>query len=76
MKVKAAPGLLVPKLDQPRRYITDDKPVEVAEHEYYRRLLLAGDLVLVADEASAPAAEPVIEDAAPEPEKPAKKGSK
>ena len=72
MQVKAAPGLLVPKLAQPRRYITDAAPVEVAEHEYYRRLIIAGDLVLVSDEAeTASSAEPVADA-----DKPAKKGSK
>lgn len=48
MKVKAAAGLRVPYENQPRRYI-EQKPVDVPETIYYRRLLAAGDLVNVSD---------------------------
>ncbi|EAA2983384.1 hypothetical protein DNY73_17785 [Salmonella enterica subsp. diarizonae] len=48
MKVKAAAGLRVPYENQPRRYI-EQKPVDVPDTIYYRRLLAAGDLVNVGD---------------------------
>lgn len=48
MKVKAAAGLRVPYENQPRRYI-EQKPVDVPDTIYYRRLLAAGDLVNVSD---------------------------
>lgn len=48
MKVKAAAGLRVPYENQPRRYI-EQKPVDVPDTIYYRRLLAAGDLVDVSD---------------------------
>lgn len=48
MKVKAAAGIQVPYENQPRRYI-EQKPVDVPETIYYRRLLAAGDLVDVSD---------------------------
>ncbi|ECB7403515.1 DUF2635 domain-containing protein, partial [Salmonella enterica subsp. enterica serovar Java] len=44
MKVKAAAGLQVPYENLPRRYI-EQKPVNVPDTIYYRRLLAAGDLV-------------------------------
>ncbi|EAQ4448894.1 DUF2635 domain-containing protein [Salmonella enterica] len=46
MKVQAAAGLRVPYENQPRRYI-EQKPVDVPDTIYYRRLLAAGDLVAV-----------------------------
>lgn len=48
MKVKAAAGLRVPYENQPRRYI-EQKPVDVPDTIYYRRLLAAGDLMDVSD---------------------------
>lgn len=48
MKVKAAAGLRVPYENQPRRYI-EQKPVDVPDTIYYRRLLATGDLVNVSD---------------------------
>ncbi|ELK2377725.1 DUF2635 domain-containing protein [Salmonella enterica] len=48
MKVKAAAGLRVPYENQPRRYI-EQEPVDVPDTIYYRRLLVAGDLVDVSD---------------------------
>lgn len=47
MKVKAAPGLKVPKESKPREYITDAKAVEVPRSAYYLRML-GTDLVEVA----------------------------
>ncbi|ELL6061450.1 hypothetical protein RXS61_001630 [Shigella sonnei] len=44
MKVKAAKGLLVPKENNPFRYIDDRAFVEVPDSAYYRRLLQSGDL--------------------------------
>ncbi|EHF8059044.1 DUF2635 domain-containing protein [Salmonella enterica] len=44
MKVKAAAGLQVPYENLSRRYI-EQKPVDVPDTIYYRRLLAAGDLV-------------------------------
>ncbi|WP_216891609.1 DUF2635 domain-containing protein [Pseudomonas putida] len=44
MRVIAAPGLKVPKEDNPREYIGAD-PVDVPDTSYYRRLRLAGDLI-------------------------------
>ncbi|WP_416053129.1 DUF2635 domain-containing protein [Cupriavidus basilensis] len=49
MKVKAAPGLSVPKEDSPREYITEDQDVEVERTAYYMRRLAEGDLVEVND---------------------------
>ncbi|EJW4857415.1 DUF2635 domain-containing protein [Salmonella enterica] len=48
MTVKAAAGLRVPYENQPRRYI-EQKPVDVPDTVYYRRLLAAGDLVSISD---------------------------
>lgn len=45
MLVKAAPGLQVPKEDNPRRYITDSVAEEVPESAYYARRLADGDLI-------------------------------
>ncbi|MDK3025578.1 DUF2635 domain-containing protein [Cupriavidus taiwanensis] len=47
MKVKAAPGLSVPKEHSPREYITDDKVATVERSAYYVRRVLDGDLVEV-----------------------------
>ncbi|WP_024302224.1 DUF2635 domain-containing protein [Pseudogulbenkiania sp. MAI-1] len=53
MKVKAAPGLQVPKEDKPREYITDAEPVEVPNSAYYLRIVAEGDLVTVTDDTNA-----------------------
>ncbi|WP_035216622.1 hypothetical protein [Desulfobulbus elongatus] len=45
MKVQAAKGLKCPMEDDPRRYITDEKPVAVPATAYYRRLVADGSLV-------------------------------
>lgn len=45
MKVKAAPGLKVPKEGKPREYITDGNAVTVPGTAYYRRLVRDGSLV-------------------------------
>lgn len=50
MKVKAAPGLKVPREDNPRTYITDSEPVEIEMTGYYIRRMADSDLVEVADE--------------------------
>lgn len=47
MKVKAAPGIRVPKERSPREYITDDEAVGVNRSQYYLRRLADGDLLLV-----------------------------
>lgn len=73
MQVKAAAGLRVPKLGEPRKYIDDSRVVEVIGHPYYRRLIAAGDLLEVRPDTPADATAPA-EPAAPE--KPAKKGGK
>jgi len=57
MKVVAAiPGLKVPREDDPRKYITDDKAaaVEVEMTAYYIRRMADGELVEVADEQANP----------------------
>jgi len=48
MKVIAAPGLQVPKEDQPRSYISDSEAVTVEPSAYYMRQLADGDLLEVA----------------------------
>lgn len=50
MKVKAAPGLKVPKEGNPHLYITDDVVEDVAETVYYLRRLSFGELIKVVDE--------------------------
>jgi len=45
MKVRAAPGIKVPKEDKPREYITDAEVVDVAETAYTLRRIADGDLV-------------------------------
>lgn len=47
INVKASPGLKVPREDNPRRYITDEKAIEVEDSAYYRRQIMAGDLAEV-----------------------------
>lgn len=47
MKVKAAPGVKVPREENARRYITSDTDVTVEDSAYYRRQISAGDLILV-----------------------------
>lgn len=45
MNVIAAPGIKVPKEDQPRDYLSDAEAVEVPDTAYYRRRLADGDLL-------------------------------
>ena len=45
MKVQAAKGIQCPMEGKPRKYITDDKPVEVKATPYYLRLVRDGSLV-------------------------------
>lgn len=45
MKVIAAPGILVPKEDKPRDYITDAEAIDVPETVYYLRRIADGDLL-------------------------------
>lgn len=47
MRVQAAPGLKVPREDDPRAYITEDQPVEIEMTGYYIRRMSAGELVEV-----------------------------
>lgn len=52
MLVLAAPGILVPKEDKPRDYISDTPPdgeagFTVPDTVYYQRRLIDGDLVEV-----------------------------
>lgn len=47
INVKAAPGLRVPREDNGRKYITDDKETPVEQTAYYLRRLADGDLVEV-----------------------------
>ena len=47
--VKAAPGLRVPREDNPRRYITE-RPVSVPATAYYLRRLKNGELVSANEE--------------------------
>lgn len=75
MKVKANTGVLVPREDNPRRYVSDTEALDVPESTYYLRRIADGDLLRieenkpVGDAAAlpAPAATPVVQ---PEPEKP------
>lgn len=48
MRVKAAPGLNVPREENPRKYITDAEPVDIEMTGYYIRRMADGDLVEVA----------------------------
>lgn len=54
MRVQAAPGLKVPREDNPRAYITDAEPVEIEMTGYYIRRMSDGDLVEVAAEQPGP----------------------
>lgn len=47
IKVKATAGLLVPMEENPRRHITEAKPVLVPASAYYLRRLADGELVKV-----------------------------
>ncbi len=47
LRVKAAPGLRLPKEGKPREYITDQEPEEVSTSHYYRKALADGDLIAV-----------------------------
>ncbi len=55
MKLIAAPGLKVPREDNPRTYITSEEAVEVEMSGYYVRRMADGDL-LEAAPTPAPAA--------------------
>jgi len=46
LRVKARPGIRVPRQGAPRRHITDAAAVVVESSAYYRRQLRDGDLVL------------------------------
>ena len=46
--VKAAPGIKVPKEQNPKGYITEDK-IEPVDSVYYDRRLRDGDLLLVTE---------------------------
>lgn len=54
MRVIAAPGLNVPREDNPRKYITDAEPVDIDMTGYYIRRMSAGELVEVADVPASP----------------------
>lgn len=54
MRVQAAPGLKVPREEDPRKYITDAEPVEIEMTGYYVRRMADGDLVEVAGEQPGP----------------------
>lgn len=58
MKVKAQGGVMVPREENPRRYITSDTVLEVAETAYYLRRIADGDLVIVTENNTVPATEP------------------
>ena len=55
MKVKAKPGVQVPREENPRRYVSDSEELEVAETAYYLRRIADGDLERVTE--AAPAAD-------------------
>ena len=46
MKVKAVPGVKVPKEDKPREYLTDAETADVPETAYYLRRIADGDLIV------------------------------
>ncbi|WP_304168586.1 DUF2635 domain-containing protein [Lonsdalea britannica] len=50
--VKATPGVMVPREDNPRRYIDSDIGVEVEKSAYYLRRIADGDLVTVTAKAT------------------------
>lgn len=49
MKVKAAPGLLVPKENRPRVYISDKRFETVPNTAYYLRLVACADLIVASN---------------------------
>lgn len=56
IKVRAAPGLKVPRESQPHSYIDEHAAVDVPASAYYLRCLMYGDLVReTAAEAAKPA---------------------
>ena len=64
MRVQAAPGLKVPREDDPRKYITDAEPVEIEVTGYYIRRMSDGDLLEVAAAQADPTPAPAPTDAA------------
>lgn len=64
MKVKAKPGVLVPREENPRRYVSDSETLDVAESAYYLRRISDGDLLRVTD--TQPAAAKTVKTAAAE----------
>lgn len=65
MRLQAAPGLKVPREDDPRKYITDAEPVEIEVTGYYIRRMSDGDLLEVAAAQADPTPAPAPADAAP-----------
>lgn len=60
LRVQAAPGLRVPREDNPRAHITEDRPVSVPATPYYLRRLRGGELVgAPAPAAASPDADPL-----------------
>lgn len=57
MKVKATAGVIVPREDNPRRYITGETELEVEASAYYLRRIADGDLSVVPDNTVVPASE-------------------
>ena len=55
MRVQAAPGIKVPREDNPRAFITETEPVEVEMTAFYVRRMADGDLVEAAQAAAEPA---------------------
>ncbi len=45
MRVRAKEGTRCPKEGKPREYIDDERPQEVPDTVYYRRLLAEGSLI-------------------------------
>ncbi|MCK7561602.1 MULTISPECIES: hypothetical protein [Citrobacter] len=64
--VKAAPGVMVPREDNPRRYITGEEPVTVEYTVYYQRQVMAGDLLIVGDKKSKGGKATTTKDSSPE----------
>ena len=56
--VRAAPGLRVPREDDPRAHITDGAPVSVPATPYYLRRLHNGELIS-APRPAAPSPDPL-----------------
>ncbi|WP_252346193.1 DUF2635 domain-containing protein [Paludibacterium sp. B53371] len=61
MKVKAAPGIQVPKEDNPREYISEADDVEVPHSAYYLRIVAEGDLIVFDGRADTGVTGPVSE---------------